>query len=84
MNVVNKVLKSVVILPIKLYQLLISPILGSNCKYQPTCSQYMIGSIEKWGIIHGFFLGIKRILRCHPWSKGGYDPVPEKSDCCEN
>lgn len=68
------------ILLIRLYQLTLSPILGINkCRYQPTCSHYMIGAIEEWGVLHGIYLGIRRILRCHPWSKHPmYDPVPKK------
>ena len=64
---------------IYLYQKLISPIfsfLGIKCKYYPTCSEYMKQAIEKYGIIKGVYLGTKRILKCNPFSKGGYDPVP--------
>lgn len=71
----NFVLKFLVTLPIKIYKLLISPFLGSNCRFTPTCSQYMQISIEKYGI-KGVGLGIIRILKCHPWGKSGYDPVP--------
>ncbi|MEK7119831.1 MAG: membrane protein insertion efficiency factor YidD [Patescibacteria group bacterium] len=48
---------------------------GSSCRYQPTCSAYTEQAIERYGIIYGLFLGVKRIIRCHPWSKGGYEPV---------
>lgn len=61
---------------VRIYQKLLSPILGSNCRYQPTCSHYMIGAIREWGPISGIWLGIKRIFRCHPWGGHGYDPVP--------
>jgi putative membrane protein insertion efficiency factor len=47
-----------------------------GCRYSPTCSQYFYQAVEKYGILHGSSLGIKRILRCHPWSVGGYDPLP--------
>lgn len=63
---------------IKFYQKWISPALkgiGINCKYYPTCSEYMKQAIEKYGIYKGIFLGIKRLLRCNPFSKGGYDPL---------
>ena len=60
---------------IRLYQKYISPCLGDCCKYQPTCSEYMIGCIEKHGVLRGVPRGIWRILRCNPFSKGGYDPV---------
>ena len=61
---------------IKLYQYLFSPILGRNCRFTPTCSNYSISAIRKYGLKKGFILSIKRISRCHPWNKGGYDPVP--------
>ncbi|MEP7266503.1 MAG: membrane protein insertion efficiency factor YidD [Saprospiraceae bacterium] len=68
------------ILPVRLYQILISPLLGANkCRYQPTCSHYMIGAIKEWGPIKGTWLGIKRISRCHPWGGWGFDPVPKKA-----
>jgi hypothetical protein len=60
---------------VKFYQKYISPSLGDNCKFRPTCSDYMIGCLEKYGVIRGLPRGIWRILRCNPFSKGGYDPV---------
>lgn len=71
-------MKRILIFLIDLYKKIISPIfeyLGVHCKYYPTCSQYMKQAIEKYGAIKGVFLGIKRILRCNPFSKGGYDPL---------
>ncbi len=59
------------------YQRFLSPLLGSNCIYQPTCSQYTYEAIAKHGIWRGTWLGIKRIARCHPFHAGGYDPVPD-------
>ena len=64
------------IIPIKLYQILLSPLLGQSCRYHPTCSQYAVEAIEKYGPIKGIWLGIKRIARCHPWGGSGHDPVP--------
>ena len=61
---------------IKLYQWVISPLLGSKCRYTPTCSQYGIEALKKYGPIKGLWLTIKRIARCHPWGGHGYDPVP--------
>ncbi|MCB0380992.1 MAG: membrane protein insertion efficiency factor YidD [Flavobacteriales bacterium] len=73
-------LKSVVsklfILMIRFYQLSISPILGQNCRYDPTCSQYSIEAINKYGPFKGGWIGLKRILSCHPWGGHGHDPVP--------
>ena len=60
---------------IRLYQITLSPILGSNCRYHPTCSHYMIDAIDEWGM-KGVWLGLKRIGRCHPWGGHGFDPVP--------
>ena len=70
------ILKKIYIFPIRFYQKVISPILGPTCRYQPTCSHYMVGAILQWGIIRGTWMGIKRISRCHPWGSTGYDPVP--------
>jgi hypothetical protein len=57
------------------YQYFISPVLPPSCRFTPTCSTYTIRAIEKYGAIRGTLLGIRRILRCHPFSRGGYDPV---------
>lgn len=63
---------------VRLYQLVISPWMPSSCRYHPTCSQYSIEAFQKHGAVKGLWLTIKRIGRCHPWSKGGHDPVPEQ------
>ena len=65
---------------IRFYQVAISPWLGKNCRYQPTCSQYMLEALKVHGVYKGVFLGIKRILSCHPWGGSGYDPVPYKEE----
>ena len=69
---------------IRLYQIILSPILGSNCRYHPTCSQYMIDAINEWGILKGGILGIKRIAKCHPLDSKGFDPIPKKMKGKEN
>lgn len=69
--------KSIVLKLLRLYQRTISPLLGSNCIYQPTCSQYTVEAIEKHGVLRGGWLGAKRVSRCHPFHQGGYDPVPD-------
>ena len=68
--------KKALILLVRLYQICISPFLPPSCIYTPTCSQYFIQAVEKYGPLKGSWLGIRRILRCHPGHKGGYDPVP--------
>ena len=75
-TMINKILVYPVILIIKLYQSFISPLIGANCRYTPTCSEYSINSFKKHGLIKGFFLSVKRISKCNPFFKGGYDPVP--------
>ena len=71
-------MKKVIIFLLKLYKKTISPIIsacGIHCKFYPTCSEYTIQAVEKYGVIKGSFLGVKRILKCNPFSKGGYDPL---------
>ncbi len=65
---------------IRIYQWVISPLLGPRCRYYPTCSHYSLEALEKHGLLRGGFLAIKRVLSCHPASPGGYDPVPG-TDC---
>ena len=66
------------VLLIKGYQFLISPLLPSTCRYDPTCSHYAIEALQTHGFLKGTYLAIKRIGSCHPWGGSGYDPVPEK------
>ncbi len=74
-------MKYLFLLIIKFYQFFISPWLGKNCIYTPTCSEYAKEALNTYGTIKGLFLSIKRILRCNPFVNGGYDPVPKiKSD----
>jgi hypothetical protein len=65
---------------VRFYQLAISPWIGGRCRYQPTCSQYMIDAVNEWGPLKGGWMGLKRIGRCHPWGGHGFDPVPENPD----
>jgi putative membrane protein insertion efficiency factor len=78
MTLLHELLKKLLILPIRLYQWLISPLLPKSCRFQPTCSHYMVEAIREWGIFKGTWLGLKRVGRCHPWGGHGYDPVPRK------
>ena len=75
---INKIFIYPLVALIKIYQLIISPIIGQNCRYQPTCSEYTAGCLKQFGIIKGIFLSLKRISKCHPWGNHGYDPVPNK------
>lgn len=70
------IVKRLMIWAIRGYQLFISPVLPKTCRFYPTCSAYFIEALEKHGVFKGTYLGVRRILRCHPWNPGGYDPVP--------
>jgi uncharacterized protein len=72
---VTKALRITALASIRGYQLLISPLLQPSCRFTPTCSEYMFGAIERYGLLRGIYLGIRRLLRCHPFHPGGYDPV---------
>ncbi len=61
---------------IRAYQALLAPILPPSCRFAPSCSEYMYQAIDKFGVARGAYLGLKRILRCHPWHPGGADPIP--------
>lgn len=78
------VFKKILIFPflvlIRVYQVAISPFTPATCRFQPTCSHYSIEALQKHGLIVGGWLAIKRITSCHPWGKGGFDPVPEKKN----
>lgn len=69
-------MKKIFLFFIRLYRRFISPLFPPKCRFYPTCSAYAYEAIEKYGVIKGGFLAVKRILKCHPFNKGGYDPVP--------
>jgi len=75
-NPVSRSLAKPLIGLVRLYRLVLSPWLGSNCRYQPTCSSYAIEALQVHGVLRGTWLAVKRIGRCHPWGGSGYDPVP--------
>ena len=70
----GRVIIAVLIVLIRIYQYTLSPLLGPACRFEPSCSRYMIGALRKYGLFRGLLKGIGRILRCHPWNPGGYDP----------
>ena len=74
-RVATRLLRVLVSAPIVLYQRLISPALPRRCKYEPTCSRYALEAIREYGVLRGVVLAAWRVLRCNPWSDGGYDPV---------
>ena len=76
----NKVITFPLVLLIRGYQLIVSPMLGSNCRFMPTCSEYAMESLKTYGLIKGAFLTFKRIGKCHPWGGHGYDPIPTKME----
>ena len=74
---IQKLPAKVMITLIRIYQLGLSPFLGQNCRFHPSCSRYAIEAIERHGMIYGVWLTVRRVGRCHPWHEGGNDPVPQ-------
>ncbi len=72
-------MRKICIFLIKVYQETLSPILGKQCRFTPTCSQYTIDAVEEYGVLKGILMGLKRILKCNPFCKGGFDPVIKKN-----
>ncbi|MCB9978247.1 MAG: membrane protein insertion efficiency factor YidD [Rhodospirillales bacterium] len=76
---VNTALVWIALLPVRIYRLALSPFLGNQCRFYPTCSAYMIEAVQKHGVLKGYLLGMARLGRCHPWHRGEpIDPVPER------
>lgn len=76
MSILSQFFKRIFMGIIRLYQIAISPMLGANCRFTPTCSAYALEAIQTHGVVRGGWLSIKRIARCHPYHAGGFDPVP--------
>jgi putative membrane protein insertion efficiency factor len=70
--------RNLVILLLRVYQLTLSPLLGPVCRFAPSCSSYSVTAVRRYGVLHGGWLTVRRLLRCHPWNDGGWDPVPER------
>jgi len=77
-NLIKKVFIFILILPIRFYQMFISPMLPPSCRHTPTCSAYAVEALKKHGPIAGLFLSMRRLSKCHPWGTSGYDPVPQQ------
>lgn len=73
-------MQKILILLINAYRYFVSPFLGANCRFHPTCSCYAHEAISRYGALRGGWLALRRLSRCHPWHEGGFDPVPEKKD----
>jgi len=73
---ISEIPKNLTLLCITIYRRMISPLLPPSCRYLPTCSEYALTAVQRYGFLKGGRMGIKRIARCHPWHPGGYDPVP--------
>lgn len=78
LGTVNRLKNNVFIYFIQGYRFFISPLLGQNCRFYPSCSAYSMCAIQRFGVIYGLYLCVKRIIRCHPWHTGGVDPVPSR------
>jgi uncharacterized protein len=74
----RRVPRRLAVFPIRLYQWLFSPLLGQRCRYYPSCSEYAVQAIQRFGILRGAVLAGWRLLRCNPWSRGGFDPVEDQ------
>ena len=79
-DTISRLFQKLFLLLIRFYQVAISPHLGKNCRFVPTCSQYATIAITRFGVIKGTYLAVRRILKCHPFHEGGFDPVPEKKE----
>jgi uncharacterized protein len=78
LKIITAIINFVLVIPIRIYQVVLSPWLPNACRYEPTCSHYTVDALKKHGPMKGLFLGTRRILSCHRWGGFGWDPVPEK------
>ena len=78
MNPVSRLVGQVLVLPLRAYQLVVSPLIGPRCRFYPSCSAYAVEALTTHGAVKGTWLAARRLLRCHPWNPGGLDPVPPR------
>jgi putative membrane protein insertion efficiency factor len=71
-------MRTILVFLIKIYQLVVSPLLGPRCRFHPSCSHYAVEALNRHGVLRGSYLSARRIVRCHPLNAGGYDPVPDR------
>lgn len=83
MGKITEAFSKLLIILIRAYKYLVSPLIGPCCRFHPTCSTYAIEAIQQWGFFHGGYFTLKRILRYHPWAQGGDDPIPENKPKCQ-
>ena len=74
-------MRTLMIALIRIYQAIVSPLLGPRCRFYPSCSSYAEQAVRDYGAVRGAWIAIRRIARCHPWQPGGYDPVPPPAEC---
>ncbi|MBK1650834.1 membrane protein insertion efficiency factor YidD [Halorhodospira halochloris] len=74
----RSLMQKLLIVLIRSYQYVVSPLLGPRCRFLPTCSEYTLEAVSRYGVLLGLYLGVKRLLKCHPWHPGGLDPVPQR------
>lgn len=75
---VLRIIKYLILLGVRFYQVAVSPLFPPSCRHQPTCSRYMDEAIHEWGLFKGLIMGLKRLAKCHPWGTSGFDPVPRR------
>ena len=78
LKIINKILITLFLIPVKFYQWFISPLLPQSCRHVPSCSNYTVEALKTHGVLKGTWLSVRRLSKCHPWGTSGYDPVPEK------
>jgi putative membrane protein insertion efficiency factor len=82
--VIVRLPRQLVVLLLRAYRAVVSPVYGPTCRFYPSCSEYALIAVERYGVVHGGWLAVRRLLRCHPWNPGGVDPVPPREGAAES